>query len=202
MDTSIAAERQVLVGWARQILAALGKRADVAAIQEVTQAINGLLSDRFCLAVLGKAKRGKSTLLNAVLGRKDDTLAPVDKLPASSAISRFRWADTERATVAFRDGRQEQIGVERIREFVTEEFNKENAKGVNLVEIEGPFPRLDHHVEMVDTPGPVRFMSITTRCSRRSIGRSAPQTSTTIRDATSECVAIIKVRSPEFFTAA
>ena len=153
MDTSIAAERQVLVGWARQILAALGKRADVAAIQEVTQAINGLLSDRFCLAVLGKAKRGKSTLLNAVLGRKDDTLAPVDKLPASSAISRFRWADTERATVGFRDGRQEQIGVERIREFVTEEFNKENAKGVNLVEIEGPFPRLDHDVELVDTPG-------------------------------------------------
>jgi GTPase SAR1 family protein len=56
------------------------------------------------LAVLGKAKRGKSTLINALLGRKDDTLAPIDKLPASSAITRFRYGN-EKAAVAFRDGR-------------------------------------------------------------------------------------------------
>lgn len=153
MDITSASQRRELVDWAKQVLSTLGDRRDETAVQGVGRAIDGLLSDRFCLAVLGKAKRGKSTLLNAILGRKDDMVAPVDKLPASSAISRFRWADTERATVVFRDGRREQIGFDRVREFVTEEFNKENAKGVDVVEIEGPFAGLDHDLEIVDTPG-------------------------------------------------
>ena len=37
----------------------------------------------------GKAKRGKSTLINALLGRRDDLLAPVDQLPASNVLCRF-----------------------------------------------------------------------------------------------------------------
>ena len=153
MGITSASQRRELVDWAKQVLSTLGERRDEAAVQGVDQAIDGLLSDRFCLVVLGKAKRGKSTLLNAILGRRDDVVAPVDKLPASSAISRFKWADTERATVVFRDRRREQIGFDRIREFVTEEFNKENAKGVDVVEIEGPFAGLDHDLELVDTPG-------------------------------------------------
>lgn len=153
MDITKVSQRHELVGWANQVLDTLGDRRDEVAVQTVTQAINGLMSDRFCLAVLGKAKRGKSTLLNAILGRKDDAVAPVDKLPASSAISRFRWAEKERATVMFKDGRSEPIGFDRIRDFVTEEYNKENAKGVAVVEIEGPFSGLDHDLELVDTPG-------------------------------------------------
>jgi len=153
MDITSASQRRELIDWAKQVLSTLGERRDETAVRGVSQAINGLLSDRFCLAALGKAKRGKSTLLNAILGRSDDMVAPVDKLPASSAISRFRWCDTERATVVFRDGRQEQIGFDRVREFVTEEFNNENAKGVDVVEIEGSFTGLDHNLELVDTPG-------------------------------------------------
>lgn len=115
--------------------------------------MRGLRADRFVLTVLGKAKRGKSTLLNALLGRGDDILAPIDKLPASSAISRFRWAESERVVVTFRDGHVEEIATDRVREFVTEEQNKENYKGVDVVDIEGPFPGLDRDLELVDTPG-------------------------------------------------
>ena len=103
--------------------------------------------------MLGKAKRGKSTLINALLGRGDDTLAPIDKLPASSAISRFAWAENELAEVTFRDGRKESIPVGRIREFVTEEFNKENQKGVVVVDVACPFAGLERDLVLVDTPG-------------------------------------------------
>ncbi len=144
---------QDLIDWAKQALGTLGNRNDSVAIKDVNQAIEGLKADRICLAVLGKAKRGKSTLLNAILGRKDDLVAPVDKLPASSAISRFRWAAKEQSTVVFRDGRREQISFDQIREFVTEECNKENSKGVDIVEVEGPFEGLDHNSELIDTPG-------------------------------------------------
>lgn len=153
MDITSASERRELVDWAREVSSTLGERRDEASVRAVGQAIDELLADRFCLALMGKAKRGKSTLLNAILGRRDDLVAPVDKLPASSAISRFRWADRERATVVFRDGRREQIGFDRVREFVTEEFNKENVRGVDVVDIEGPFGGLDHDLELVDTPG-------------------------------------------------
>ncbi|MBN2579383.1 MAG: dynamin family protein [Pirellulales bacterium] len=153
MDITHNSDRNQQVEWSRDVLDVLQSCGNRTAVTEIKQAIDGFLQDRFILAVLGKAKRGKSTLLNALLGRKDDTVAPIDKLPASSAISRFRWAETERAMVFFRDGRQETIAFHRIREYVTEEHNKENFKGVDVLEIEGPFPGLDHDLELVDTPG-------------------------------------------------
>lgn len=153
MNVTNSSDRNRQIEWSKQVVDVLQSRGDKTAVVEINQAIHGAVADRFVLAVLGKAKRGKSTLLNALLGRKDDVVAPIDKLPASSAISRIRWADTERATVVFRDGQQEVIGFDRIREFVTEENNKENFKGVEVLEIEGPFPCLDHDLELVDTPG-------------------------------------------------
>ncbi len=139
--------------WARQLRDLVDTRGDAVAAGEIDRAAAALEADCFVLAVLGKAKRGKSTLLNALLGRRDDAVAPIDKLPASSAISRIRWAEAEQATVAFRDGRRENIPFSRIRHYVTEEYNKENFKGVDALEISGPFSGLDHDLELVDTPG-------------------------------------------------
>jgi GTPase Era involved in 16S rRNA processing len=146
-------DRNALIDWSERLLSTLGPRANANVAQTVQEAVDALRQQRFYLAVLGKAKRGKSTLINALLGRKDDLIAPVDKLPVSSAISRFRYADREQAVVVFRDGRRQPIGFERIREFVTEEHNRENVKGVDVVEIEGPFPGLQAGLELVDTPG-------------------------------------------------
>ncbi len=145
--------RETLIRWAERIQELLQDRADSHLQAGVAQAVAQLRSERFMLAVLGKAKRGKSTLLNALLGRRDDLVAPIDKLPASSAITRFGVAEREEAVVGFRDGRREAIPFARIREFVTEEFNRENAKGVFEVEVGGPFGGLDRDLVLVDTPG-------------------------------------------------
>ena len=153
MEITRNADRKDLVEWANQILSLSSVKGDSTAKEEVNQAIKGLEGDRFCLTILGKAKRGKSTFLNAILGRKDDVVAPVDKLPASSTISRFHWNSTEHCTVVFRDGHKEEIGYSRIRDFVTEESNKGNFKAVDVVEVMGPFPNLDHDLVLVDTPG-------------------------------------------------
>jgi GTPase SAR1 family protein len=142
-----------VIDWAKELVREINDRADKSILDEFRLAIRNLESERFVLAVLGKAKRGKSTLLNVLLGRDDDTLAPVDKLPASSAVSRFRWAEKEIATAVLRDGNRQVIGLQQIRDFVTEELNPGNSKGVELVEIEGPFARLDKKLELVDTPG-------------------------------------------------
>ena len=47
-----------------------------------------LAEDRFTLAVLGQFKRGKSSLMNAIIGRE---LLPVGILPLTSAITSLRF---------------------------------------------------------------------------------------------------------------
>jgi GTPase SAR1 family protein len=121
-------------------------------VQQISEAKQQLLANTFTLAVIGKAKRGKSTLINALLGRTDDVVAPIDKLPASSAITRFRKGDVK-ATVFYQDQRVEEIPYSRIREFVTEEANPRNRKNVALLDVAGEFANLPSQVELVDTPG-------------------------------------------------
>lgn len=150
---TFADETAALSQWGDRLAAIASESGDAVAAQAVQNTIAAYKQSRFVLAILGKAKRGKSTLMNAMLGRSDDTLAPIDKLPASSAITRFRWAEKEEAIVTYQDGRRETIPYSRIREFVTEEFNPENQKGVAVLNVSGPFPGLDPLVELVDTPG-------------------------------------------------
>ncbi len=145
--------REALIGWAQQVAEVLRKRTDQTAANGILSAVEQFRAAKFQLAVLGKAKRGKSTLINALLGRQDDNLAPIDKLPASSAITKFSWKDKNVASVQYQDGRNEPIDFQQIREFVTEEFNRENAKGVAMVEVAGPFARLDKDLTLIDTPG-------------------------------------------------
>ena len=142
-----------LFQWADQLAEVMRQRKRNDLVQQIQEAKAALESNVFTLAVLGKAKRGKSTLINVLLGRSDDLLAPIDKLPASSAITRFRHAEQEQATILFRDNRREGVPYSRIREFVTEEFNPENKKEVAVVEVEGPFKELESQIELVDTPG-------------------------------------------------
>lgn len=142
-----------LLLWADGLADVMRARGRNDLASQIGEAKAGLEANHFTLAILGKAKRGKSTLINALLGRTDDTLAPIDKLPASSAITKFRHADQEQATIFFRDNRRESVPFARVREFVTEEFNSENQKGVATVEVAGPFPALAQRLELVDTPG-------------------------------------------------
>lgn len=152
LDITCGDARQKAIGWAQNVSSALRARDSVAA-EAVEKAVHQFRGANFQIAIFGKAKRGKSTLINAMLGRQDDLVAPIDKLPASSAITRIAWAGKEAATVRFRNGATETIPYERIREFVTEEFNPENTKQVEFVDVTGPFPELDHDLTLIDTPG-------------------------------------------------
>lgn len=139
------------------------RQYDAGLADKVKAIIEGLGDEKLMVAVMGKANRGKSTLINALLGRRDDVVAPVDRLPASSTVSCFSRAKGEKAAVTFQDGRKEAIPFARIREFVTEDGNPENKKGVQLLEIEGPFPNLDEHVVLA-----IRSGHLLQRTGRRS----------------------------------
>lgn len=102
------------------------------------------------VAVVGRFKAGKSSLLNQLIGA---AVLPVDVLPATAVITQIAYGPRERAQVRFLDGRVEEIPLSRLAEFVTERENPENAKQVAVVDIALPSLLPFRSVRFVDTPG-------------------------------------------------
>ena len=109
-----------------------------------------LKSEAFHLLVVGQFKRGKTSLVNALLGAD---LLPVAVVPLTSIVTILTYGETLRIEVHFQDGRRAEIGAERLTEFVTEKGNPRNVKQVGEVVIAYPSPYLTGGVRLIDTPG-------------------------------------------------
>lgn len=106
--------------------------------------------DRFNLVVLGEFKRGKSTLINALLER--DVL-PTGVVPLTSVVTSIGAGDRDRLIVHYSDGREEERPLAELAEFVTEARNPGNHLSVELARVELPHELLRGGLELVDTPG-------------------------------------------------
>ena len=116
-----------------------------------------LESSRFHLAVLGQFKRGKSTLLNALLGAQ---LLPSAVVPLTSMPTYISWSDHKTASVTLNRGEPLEFTTKDTGElskflsrYVTEESNPRNKLGVKQVEVKFPSPLLRDGVVLIDTPG-------------------------------------------------
>lgn len=110
-----------------------------------------LAEDRFVLAVVGQFKRGKSSLMNAIIGRE---LLPTGVLPVTSVVTRLRFGPSERLLVSRPNSRfLESAPLSALAGYVTQEGNPGNQKQINGVYLELPLPFLRRGVEFVDTPG-------------------------------------------------
>jgi GTP-binding protein EngB required for normal cell division len=140
-----------IAGQLRTLLDLLKHRGDEAQIQRCEELLAKLAEDRFTIALLGQFKRGKSSLLNAIIGRD---LLPTGILPLTSAITVLRFGSRERLVI-YRKGLQSPVcdSIDTLGEYVTERHNPGNNKGVELVVIEIPLPFLRRGLEFVDTPG-------------------------------------------------
>jgi predicted GTPase len=111
-------------------------------------------AERFVVGVIGATKRGKSTLINGLLGRGNDDCAPIARAPATNVISVFGRQEQPTCRVCFIDREQrETITESEIRLFATEQHNPGNSKKVRSIEVVAPFPGLEENVFLVDTPG-------------------------------------------------
>ncbi len=110
-----------------------------------------LAEDRFTLAVLGQFNRGKSSLMNAIMGRQ---ILPTGVLPLTSAITVLRFGSCERLVVE-RKGWSfaETAPFAALAGYVTQQGNPGNEKRVERVYVELPLPFLRRGLEFVDTPG-------------------------------------------------
>jgi hypothetical protein len=132
-------------------LAEIARQLDVATAQAQADAASARLAEqRFFLACLGQFKRGKSSLLNALVGR---SVLPVGVPPVTSALTVLRHGPSARAEVCLADGSTRPIGLDELASFVDERDNPENVKGVLAVEVFLPAPLLETGLCLVDTPG-------------------------------------------------
>jgi len=104
----------------------------------------------FYVACIGQFKRGKSTLLNALIG---DDLLPTGVIPVTAVITIVRYGPIPRAVVRFLDGTERGIDRRSIAEYIAEEQNPGNRKQVQVIEVEMPSPMLSSGMCLVDTPG-------------------------------------------------
>jgi GTP-binding protein EngB required for normal cell division len=114
------------------------------------------------VAVVGRFKAGKSSFLNQLIGRD---ILPVDVLPATSVITHISFGEADRATVRFFGGREEEVALDGLSDYVTEAGNPENVKQVAVVDIELASLEAFRTVRFVDTPGLGSIFAETTKTS-------------------------------------
>jgi GTPase Era involved in 16S rRNA processing len=109
-----------------------------------------LAVDAFSLVVVGQFKRGKTTFINALIGKD---LLPSAIIPLTSIITVLRYGDKLSITTFFDNGIKKEITLDDLPQYVTEKNNPKNEKNVNRVEITLPSPYLKNGVQIIDTPG-------------------------------------------------
>lgn len=116
-----------------------------------------LETEKLSLAVLGQFKRGKSSLINALLG---GSFLPIAALPLTALPTQVSFGNTRTASVTFTNGHVEnklfnddKAMSSFLSEYVTEEQNPQNKKSIKSVEITYPSDFLSKGIVLIDTPG-------------------------------------------------
>ena len=132
-------------------LAGLADEFGATLIAEEARAIAQRVAEgRFFVACVGQFKRGKSTLLNALVG---ENVLPTGIVPVTTVPTVVRHGPAPAARVRFQRGAWQKISVADLPQFVSDELNPENSKGVAGVEVFSPSALLATGMCLVDTPG-------------------------------------------------
>jgi GTPase SAR1 family protein len=112
--------------------------------------VKKIQTDTLNLVVVGQFKRGKTCLINALMGVE---LLPTGVIPLTSIVTILSYREALHIEVCFEDGNTREIESLELVEYVTEPGNPKNTKNVKQVLVSYPSPYLKDGVRLVDTPG-------------------------------------------------
>ncbi len=126
-----------------------GSHACVAEIDKIQQAIS---SQQYRVAVIGEFKRGKSSLVNAIIGAE---VLPTDILPMTAAVTRVTFGSERKILIRYKDGHTEEQTVEQLVEYATKYDEEKARRAATISEIEVTYPSVfcQNHIDIIDTPG-------------------------------------------------
>jgi len=119
--------------------------------QDIRTLLTRLAAGRFQLAVIGQFSRGKTTLMNALLG---EAYLPTGALPMTSVVTTVRYGTRARALVRSHTASLPvEVPVAEVGRFVAQASAERTRMQVASVEVEIPAELLRLGFEFVDTPG-------------------------------------------------
>ncbi|HUA47994.1 MAG TPA: dynamin family protein [Solirubrobacteraceae bacterium] len=130
-----------------------------------------LADDRFQLAVMGQFSRGKSTLMNAILGQP---YLPTGAVPMTAVITRVQYGSRPRATVRRRGGHGVPIETPlgELVKFVAESSTEREERQVISADVRVPAEILRLGFRFVDTPGIGSAVAANTAATRRFLSEA------------------------------
>ena len=128
-------------------LSELVEPSEAGAVDELLRRVS---SGAFRVLVVGEAKRGKSTVVNALLQRE---VLPTGVVPQTAVATTVAYGRPERVKVIYSSGRSEVVELGQLAQFVTEDQNPGNVREVADVTVVLDHELLASGLELVDTPG-------------------------------------------------
>jgi small GTP-binding protein len=149
----------------RSLLELARLSADENAERDARDLLARLAEDRFNLAVVGVFNRGKSSLINRMLGT---TRLPTGVVPLTSVITTVGYGDRERLLLHVGTSHYpREESPEKLADFVSERGNPGNRLGIEQAELRLPVEMLRLGFFFVDTPGVGSAITANTRTTRR-----------------------------------
>ena len=114
-----------------------------------------LTKGEFNLAVCGKVKNGKSSLINALIGKE---LLPVCNDVATSRVFKISNAEKDEFYVVYANGnrkeiRQDELSLYGSQAIIDREGEKEINESISYIQVYTPIDFLPEGVSLIDTPG-------------------------------------------------
>ncbi len=138
------------------------------ALADIDDAIARLDDIRCNVVVLGEFKRGKSTLVNALI---EHAVLPTDVLPLTSAITVVRHGSRPRLVVGYADGDEQERPFSELSALVADSGDRVGRNDVVSVAVEVPDALLARGIQIVDTPGIGSIHAHNTTTTERFLGR-------------------------------
>ncbi|MBR3718342.1 MAG: dynamin family protein, partial [Firmicutes bacterium] len=101
------------------------------------------------VSVIGQFKRGKSCLVNALLG---EDILPTGIVPITSAATKIRYGEPS-CSVRFFNGVVKPVSESELSHYINEQENPGNLLGVDCVDMTATSDFLKDGLTLVDTPG-------------------------------------------------
>jgi septin family protein len=142
---------------ALQEMTSVGTRMGLPSAPESFEATRQRMQENaYTVLVMGEAKRGKSTLVNALMGQD---LLPTDVDISTNQVFHVRWAEQPKFRLRFEDNSTKDIrasdlmlyGSQTVESPVGERIRTQSA--LRWIEVEGPFPFIASNIQILDSPG-------------------------------------------------
>ena len=123
-----------------------------------------LAEDRFNITLVGRFSRGKTSLMNAILGM--DTL-PTGVVPLTSVITQVTYGSEPLAVLHYRHTSLfMDIPLSELAAHITEQGNPGNQRGITIAEVQLPAEFLRRGFTFIDTPGIGSSIAANTRTTQ------------------------------------